>query len=42
VGNPLNIPLVTGCTLFIGEPAQGAIVVPITAGVVEIGCTLGF
>jgi len=42
VGNPLNIPLVTGCTLFVAEPGQGAIVVPIQAGVLEIGCTLGF
>lgn len=42
VGNPLNIPLVTGCTLFIAEPATGAIVVPISAGVIEIGCELGF
>ena len=41
VGNPLNIPLVTGCTLYIAEPAQGTIVVPIQAGVLEIGCTLG-
>lgn len=42
VGNPLNIPLVTGCTLYIGEPAAGAIVVPISAGALEIGCDLGF
>ncbi|HOT79506.1 MAG TPA: hypothetical protein PKY13_05935 [Microthrixaceae bacterium] len=41
VGNPLNIPLVTGCTLFIAEPGQGAIVVPISAGFLEIGCNLG-
>lgn len=41
VGNPLNIPLVTGCTLFIAEPGQGAIVVPIQAGFLEIGCDLG-
>lgn len=41
VGNPLGIPLVTGCTLFIGEPGQGAIVVPIQAGFLEIGCNLG-
>jgi hypothetical protein len=41
VGNPLNIPLVQGCTLYILEPAQGTIKVPIQAGVIEIGCTLG-
>lgn len=41
VGNPLNIPLVTGCNLYILEPGQGTIVVPISAGVLEIGCNIG-
>lgn len=41
VGNPLGIPLVKGCTLFIAEPGAGDIVVPISAGALEIGCTLG-
>lgn len=41
VGNPLNIPLVTGCTLFVLEPAQGTITIPISAGVIEIGCNIG-
>jgi len=42
VGNPLNIPLVTGCTLFVGEPAVGAIAIDLVPGTIGIGCNLGF
>lgn len=41
VGNPLNIPLVTGCNLFILEPGSGGVVIPVVEGVVSIGCDFG-
>jgi len=28
------------CSIYILEPAQGAIVIPISAGVLELGCNL--
>jgi hypothetical protein len=41
VGNPLGIPLVTGCTIFVGEPASGTIFIDVVPGVVGLGCNLG-
>ena len=41
VGNPLGIPLVSGCTLFIGEPAQGTIAIDVVPGAIGIGCNIG-
>jgi len=41
VGNPLGLPLVTGCNLYILEPGAGAIVVPVIEGLVSVGCDIG-
>lgn len=41
VGNPLGIPLVQGCTVFLGEAGSGHIVIPISQGALELGCNLG-
>lgn len=41
VGNPLGLPLVQGCTVFLGEAGAGTIVIPVSAGTLELGCNLG-
>ncbi|NLA36549.1 MAG: hypothetical protein GX868_12830 [Actinobacteria bacterium] len=41
VGNPLGLPLVQGCTIYLGEAAGGDIVIPVAAGTLELGCVLG-
>lgn len=40
VGNPLNIPLVKGCTIYIAEPVRGDIKIPLSDSL-GLGCTLG-
>lgn len=40
VGNPLNIPLVKGCTIYVGEAAKGDVKIDLGSGI-GLGCTLG-
>lgn len=40
VGNPLGIPLVSGCTIYLFEPAQGTITIPL-GDTIGIGCNIG-